>query len=175
MKLLQWQHDTRKVKDLVAYNRNPRKITKTRFEQLKKKIESQGYRNPICLDEKGMILAGHQRFRALVDLGFGDMVVNVMIPPRGLKLTKQLKDEIIVSDNVSWGEFDVDILTSDFDLEQLKNFGVQFEFPQLNGATDKPEDKDGTPDDEEEKFQKVKCPECSCKFLINSKGKPVTE
>jgi ParB-like chromosome segregation protein Spo0J len=118
-----WNQETRKIKDLIPYSRNPRIISAERLEKLKERITSQGFRNPVCLDRDNTILAGHQRIKALIDLGLGDMTIPVMTPPEGLELTEALIREIVATDNISWGEFDTDILSEDNTFEELKDWG----------------------------------------------------
>lgn len=124
LELKVWLQSTKKISDLVEYDRNPRTITNERFEKLKQRIKSQGYRNPICLTHEGTILAGHQRYKALMDMRFGDLELPVMIPPKDLKLTEKLIQEIILTDNISWGDFDWDIISSDYEIPDLKNWGL---------------------------------------------------
>lgn len=118
-----WRQSTRKIKDLVGHPRNPRTITRERFEFLKKSILELGFYNPIILDNNEQILAGHQRFRAMNDLGFGDLVVPVMIPPEGHVLTLPEINRILLMDNKSWGEWDFDIIAADYDPADLLEYG----------------------------------------------------
>jgi len=122
----QWIPRKTKIAELIPYERNPRKITRDRLNKLKERIKEQGYRNPICIDEKGVVLAGHQRLKALIDLGLGDTEIIVMCPPPEIvPLTAALKKQIVASDNISWGEFDFDILQEDYTEEELTNWGFE--------------------------------------------------
>lgn len=136
--LKHWQPVQKKIKQLIPYERNPRTITEKRFNKLKEIITEQGFRSPICLDNDNQILAGHQRMRALIDLGFGDEVVWCMVPPPNLELTKELIKKIIVQDNLSWGEFDMDILAADYEVMELVEMG----FEELESFEEKEADQD---------------------------------
>lgn len=121
MKIKVWPIKIMKVKDLVPYKRNPRKITERAFDKLKDRIVSQGFRTPPCIDNDGILIAGNQRFRSLLDLGLGDLEVPVSTPP--MKLTDEIRREIIAADNISWGSYDFDMLSADYDLEELYEYG----------------------------------------------------
>ena len=79
-------------------------------------IKKSGYITPIIIDEDNMILAGHTRYKALLQLGFREIPVVIKI----YGLTKEQKDYYIIADNktnelASWdweklGTFDEDML-----------------------------------------------------------------
>lgn len=67
---------TVKIDSIVPYWRNPRENTEA-VEMVKKSIEQYGYQQPIMVDEKMTIIAGHTRYRALMLLGYEDVEVIV--------------------------------------------------------------------------------------------------
>lgn len=101
-----WLVETRKAKDLLPYEHNPRTISKEKMDKLKERILSQGFRVPPSIDTDGTILAGHQRIKALISMGLGDMEVPVSVPQR--KLSEQERKEVVATDNLSWGDWDTD-------------------------------------------------------------------
>lgn len=68
-KVKEWECRKVKLKDIMPNKKNPRTITKDKFERLKKKIEEVGFHSPIKVDNNGVILGGNQRYAALMDMG----------------------------------------------------------------------------------------------------------
>lgn len=145
-----WQVKNIKVKDLIPNAKNPRKISKEKLENLKSKIERLGFHNPVKVDEKMELLGGNQRVKALLQLGAGELEIPVMIPNR--PLTKKEKDEIIITDNISDGEWDFDILKEEWDTKELKDWGLEWDF-----------DDDEDEDDEVEEVEIPEKVETRCK------------
>ena len=119
-----WPVKKLKVKDLFPNEKNPRKISDSNFERLKKKIEKQGFHTPPKIDNDGILLGGNMRYRVLLDMGLGDLEIPVMYPPK--QLTEKERQEVIVSDNLQEGEWDFDILANDFDID-LNELGLEIE------------------------------------------------
>lgn len=61
------------VKELVPYARNARTHSDAQVRQIAASIEEWGWTNPILIDEKGMIIAGHGRIMAADKLGIEDV------------------------------------------------------------------------------------------------------
>lgn len=127
---LEWQTEKRKVKDLVPYNYNPRKITPERLEKLKNSLTKFNLAEVPAINTDNVIIAGHQRIKALMELGRGNELIDVRIPSR--KLTDQEFKEYNITSNVSVGYWDTDILDeifSDIDLMSLGLDVSQIELP----------------------------------------------
>lgn len=120
-----WQVKYFKPIELIPNAKNPRKISQKKLAVLKSKIERLGFHNPVKVDENMQILGGNQRVKALLSLGAGELEIPVMVPTR--PLTKEEKDEIIITDNVSDGEWDFEILKTDWDLDRVKSWGVDWD------------------------------------------------
>lgn len=118
---LQWPAGTRRLGDLKPYLHNPRKISRKAYEQLKKNIQEQGYRNPIAITKDDVVLCGHQRLDVLKDLNDDDFLVNVIVSPNDL--TEAEIKRIVASDNLSFGEYDYSILAAEYDLADLVDVG----------------------------------------------------
>lgn len=118
----EWECRKVKLSTIIPNARNPRTISKEKFERLKKKIEEVGFHSPIKVDNEGVILGGNQRYSALVDMGYGEIEVPVMFPL--FKLTERDRQEIIITDNVSDGDWDMDALANEFDIEDLEDWGL---------------------------------------------------
>lgn len=79
---------TVKIDSIVPYWRNPRENTEA-VEMVKKSIEQYGYQQPIMVDEKMTIIAGHTRYRALMLLGYED--VEVIVTDMDAKKAKEYR------------------------------------------------------------------------------------
>lgn len=109
------------VKELVANNKNPRVIKKENFERLKKSIQDfpeMMKLRPIVVDEDNVVLGGNMRFKACEELGID--TVSVI---RVIGLTEEQKKEFVVKDNKSFGDWDWEMLSSEWDVQDLNDWG----------------------------------------------------
>lgn len=70
-------------------------LPQTEFQELKASVKSRGICTPLCVTEDNVILCGHTRHRAAVELGFTEVPVTVV---SGLSVDEQLVH--IVTDNM---------------------------------------------------------------------------
>lgn len=117
---IQWFNEKRKVKDLIPWDKNPRKISEDQLEQLKKSLDKFNYATPICISKEGTIVAGHMRTRALIALGRGEEEIDVRVASR--ELTKEEFEEFAIRDNANGGEWDFKALL-DFSIDTLADWG----------------------------------------------------
>lgn len=116
---IQWHTELRNVADLNEWSKNPRKITEKDYLKLIESIKDFGFHDVLKIDHDGTILSGHQRKRALTEIGIAQ--VNVMIPDR--PLTEKEKEVIAIASNMHRGTFDDDILANEFDIPNLLEAG----------------------------------------------------
>lgn len=115
----------RALTELKELPNNPRKITKEALETLKKSIKhNPDYfeARPIILSDRTgelVIIAGNQRYKAAKELGL-DQVPTVTLK----HLTEEREREIIIRDNVSNGDWDIEILEKDWKIKELDEWGV---------------------------------------------------
>lgn len=117
---VQWLERIVHLKDLTPFERNPRTITEAQFKKLKQSLSEDGYHSRIKVTHDMRVIGGHQRLRALTELGFTE--VPVLVPDREIS-DDQFK-RIVLRDNHSNGVFDMDMLADDFDLEELRDIGL---------------------------------------------------
>lgn len=115
-----WKEETRSMDSLRGYDRNPRKINLSQLEMLKTKIKRVGYHHPIAIQPDGLIISGHQRAKALQELGFS--TARCSIPSR--QLNDDEFKEMMFSANINDGEFDNSILAIDFSRQELLTLGA---------------------------------------------------
>lgn len=122
----------RDVVDMKKNPKNPRIIKDNGFLKLKESLSSEKGKEhfearPCIVSTRtgeNIIIAGNTRYQAAKDLGWKEIPVVIM---EGL--TEDQENEIIVRDNVSNGEWDWGILTSEWDVKKLEEWGL--DIPEL--------------------------------------------
>ena len=119
----QWIKDmkieSKLIKDLKPAKYNPRQITKKQYNDLKKSIEKFDLVDPIIVNKDYTVIGGHQRLKICKELKYKD--VDCVI----LDLTKEEERELNIRLNKSGGEWDMDILANEFDVQELKEWGFK--------------------------------------------------
>lgn len=158
MDAIEWTEKEVEITSLIPYEKNPRTITDAQFKRLKESIEQDGYHSRIKVTHDLLVVGGHQRLRALAELGFKRVVV--LVPSR--ELTHQEFGRILLRDNHNNGLFDMDELANAFDLEELREIGLH---DVMNIA---PFDEDEKDEDLRKGTRMIKCP--SCGEVFQEKG-----
>ena len=109
------------IKTLIAAEYNPRQLTKEQYKHLSDSLKRFGVVDPILInknkDRKNIIIGGHQRVKVATDLGLKE------IPCIELDLTLDQEKELNVRLNKNVGEWDMDILSNLFDVDELLEWG----------------------------------------------------
>ncbi len=163
---IEWIETEMPLKALKEYGRNPRRMSKAQFESLVKSIKEDGYHQRLIVNQDGTIIGGHQRKKALKEAGYESIdKIPVLMPHR--QLNEEEFKRLNIRDNLPFGEFDFDMLTADFDIDELKEWGMPEEWlPDMEGGTEE-EKKDKKQD--LEKNEETQCPRCSHQFVIKHK------
>ena len=66
-----------KIKDIKPYENNPRD-NDAAVDVIRRSIEEYGYVNPIVVDEDNIVLAGHTRLKALIELDYEEVSVIIV-------------------------------------------------------------------------------------------------
>ena len=120
---IKWHTANIKLSQLKEYPDNPRKITKEMMDKLVAHIKEDGYHQRIIVDSDYTIIGGHQRKKALYMAGFNDDTeIEVLMPNK--KLTPKEIDRLNIRDNLAFGEYDFEVLTQRFDIDELVSFGM---------------------------------------------------
>lgn len=142
--MITWQELTVKISDLKEYEHNARKISDKLLEKLANHIKEDGYHQRIIVNSDYTIIGGHQRKKALYMAGYkDDSDIEILIPNK--KLSLEEVDRLNIRDNLSFGEYDFDILTERFALDDLLSFGMDDNvlmplFDKLEGIKQKEEE-----------------------------------
>jgi len=122
---------------------NPRYITDQKFKKLVKSIKEFPEMlevRPLVVDENFMVLGGNMRLKALKSAGVFE------VPIQQVKgWTDEQKKEFIIKDNLGYGEWDWDIVANDWDIQKLKDWGMDlpdFPDPELDAEEDDYEQPD---------------------------------
>lgn len=144
-KALEWTTEKRKVNDLLPLDINPRKISEAKRMKMIESLQKFNLVDIPVIDKSGTVISGHQRLKALQAIGRGDEYVDVRIPNR--KLTEKEIKEYNILANTHFGEFDFDIIDTDFADIDLDEIGV--ELPTLTLG----EDTEAEPEAKEDDFE----------------------
>ena len=107
---------------------NPRSISGSKLKKLKKSLEEfpeMLHKRPlVCTtnDSGGgyTALGGNMRLQALKELNFKEIPILL-----ANDWTKEQRDEFVIKDNVSFGDWDWDILKTDWNIDQLNDWGIE--------------------------------------------------
>lgn len=108
MQKIVWRTERRKVKDLIHYAKNPRTLSETQLEGLKRSLKKFNVAELPCINTDGTLIAGNQRVLALSLLGRGDEEIEVRVPNRTLT-EAEFRDYLLTS-NRSGGSWDFEKL-----------------------------------------------------------------
>lgn len=120
---LVWRTERRKVKDLIRYGKNPRKLTDSQLEGLKRSLSKFNVAELPCINTDDTLVAGNQRVLALSLLGREEEEIEVRVPNRPLTKT-EFRDYLLTS-NRSGGTWDYEKLASDFNIDELLLAGFE--------------------------------------------------
>ena len=113
-----------KISDIKKFDKNPRVLKDKGYTQLERSIKKNGIvPNSIWIDNDNTIISGNQRVRVLFNL-YGDIELDVMRAKS--KLTKEQFDSLMIVSNVQSGEWDTDMLSSEWNTEELWDYGLEF-------------------------------------------------
>ena len=129
-----------KLSDLIFAEYNPRQLSKEQFQQIKDSITRFGIVDPIIVnsnkDRKNIIIGGHQRVKVALEMGID------AIPCHYVNLTRDKERELNIRLNKNTGEWDWQILSEAFDVDELIEWGFsedELSFPEpiaVEGLTD---------------------------------------
>lgn len=120
--------ERKKLVNLIPYDRNPKAHPDSQIEKLANSIREWGFTIPILIDENDVVLAGHGRLYAALQLGL-DEVPTI----KALGWSDDQKKAYVIADNklAEKGEWDTPMLYSE--LKQISASGFDL---SLMGAED---------------------------------------
>lgn len=116
----------RKISELIPADYNPRRLTEKQEKHLTESLTEFGLVDPVIVnmnsDRKNIIIGGHQRLKVWQKLG------NKEIDCVELDLSIEKEKELNIRLNANTGEWDIDLLTSEWDRFELEEWGVDIEW-----------------------------------------------
>ena len=110
----------RKLSEIIPYEQNPR-VNDQAVDAVARSIQEFGFRQPLVIDEKGVIVVGHTRFKAAIKLGLKTVPVHVAtgLTPAQLKAYR-------VADNqtATLADWNHDLLTQELMELQSMDYDV---------------------------------------------------
>ena len=120
-------HQTTDILGQLKENpKNPRTISKDKFQKLKKSIldfPKMMELRPIIYDKDKVVLGGNMRLKALRELVIEGLKVKPEYFKAASDLTKKEIKQFIVADNLPFGAWDFDLLAGDYSIDELIDFG----------------------------------------------------
>ena len=142
--------NTLKTTEITENPNNPRTITETKFNELVASIKSfpeMLEARPIVVDPNHVILGGNQRFKAAKAAGLKKVPVYVA------SWSEVKSQEFVIKDNVSFGNWDWDLLANEWDVEQLQDWGMHI--GGFDVSPDEFDDSFDLPDGDKSPFQQI--------------------
>jgi hypothetical protein len=114
-----------KLSQIKPNPNNPRIIKDEKFEKLKKSIQDfpkMMELRPMVINADNIVLGGNMRLKALKELGYKE------VPDEWVKRAEDLTDDeqrqFIIKDNVGFGEHDWEMLATEWDADELSDWGL---------------------------------------------------
>ena len=149
----------KKVEDLIPYENNPR-YNDEAVEYVANSIKEFGFRVPIIVDKNNVIVAGHTRYKASLELGLDEVptIVADDLTEEQIKAFRLADNK--VSEKASWNFELLDEELEDLDID-MSEFGFEKIESNLEDffETDTTENKENKP-------KTIVCPHCQKEFEI---------
>ena len=110
-----------KITEIKSNPNNPRLIKDDKFKKLVQSIKDFPEMldiRPIVVNADMVILGGNMRYKACKEAGLKSIPIIVS------NLSEDKQKEFLIKDNTSGGEWDWDILATEWDVEQLEEWGL---------------------------------------------------
>ena len=137
---------TLRLTEIKPYSNNPRH-NDSAVEAVKESIRQCNYIAPIIVDENGVILAGHTRYKALQALGKTEAEVMVVT---GLTEAQKKKYRLLDNKTNELASWDIDLLEIELEGIDFEGFDFGFEIP-----TDEPVERIDLSDEITAQYQVV--------------------
>lgn len=162
------------TQDLIPYARNSRTHSETQVAKIAASIREFGFLNPVIVDGKNGIIAGHGRVMAAQKLGLAEVPV-----VEAAHLTDAQKRAYVIADNrlaldAGWDDAMLKIELQDLDLEGFDLTLTGFDVGELTDLFYEPAFAPGTENDQGRLDQLapkiVQCPHCSQEYDLREHG-----
>lgn len=125
------KYEMRSTDKITMYAQNPRKIDQLAVAKVKGSIHAFGFINPIIVDKDGVILAGHTRYTAALELGLKEIPV---IVAKDLSDAKAKGYRIADNKTAQYSAWDMDLLALELqELDADENLDFNLEMTGFEG------------------------------------------
>tara|TARA_R110001583_G_scaffold121731_3_gene272906 strand:+ start:529 stop:1059 length:531 start_codon:yes stop_codon:yes gene_type:complete len=110
------------LKKIKTNEINPRYIKQDKYLQLVESIKEfpeMLEKRPIVVDETGTILGGNMRLKACEHAGLKEVWCEIVTD-----WSEEQKKQFIIKDNVTFGQWEWDILANQWEIDDLKEWGL---------------------------------------------------
>ena len=110
------------IDSLEANDKNPRTITELGVDRLRQSIltfPEMMEARPVVIDENNVVLGGHMKLKVLQEMGETEVEV-----ARVTDWTQEEKDEFLIKDNVTYGQWNWGAIREDASQQELFDWGV---------------------------------------------------
>lgn len=111
-----------KISDIKTNPNNPRLIKDDNFQKLVQSVKDFPEMleiRPIVVNKDMIILGGNMRFKACKEAWIKEIPIIIAD-----NLSPEQEREFLIKDNVSWGEWDYNLLANEWDTKQLVDWGM---------------------------------------------------
>ena len=140
-----------KISEVKPNPNNPRTVKDDKFAKLVKSIKDFPEMldiRPIVVNDDMIVLGGNMRLKACKDAGLKTIPII-----KASNLTEEQQREFIIKDNLGYGEWDWQIIGSEWDTKQLEEWGM--DVPGFDFDSDKLTEDFILPDGDKAPFQQM--------------------
>jgi len=168
--------------EIKPYWRNPRNNEKA-IAAVKKSIESYGFNSPLVIDKENVIIAGHSRYKALMELGHKTAPCVVVDLPSAKAKEYRIADnktselaswdmELLIPELREIGDLsDMSVFFENIDLDNLLKITSTGKLPTAEQISDKEELMNAQfsklSEAKQANYVEVGCPECGHEFFVD--------
>ncbi len=123
------QHELVNIKDIKNNPDNPRTLKDDKFHKLVKSIQDFPEMlnlRPIVVNDAMIVLGGNMRLKACTEAGLKEVPII-----KASNLTEDQQREFIIKDNSSFWEWDYETLKSEWDVDELIEWWLDIELPEI--------------------------------------------
>jgi len=114
--------ETVNIETVFTNKDNPRILKDDKFKKLVKSVKEFPQMlqiRPIVVNAENIVLGGNMRLEACKKAGLKEVTII-----KADNLTEEQQKEFIIKDNVGFGEWDWDIISNEWDAEEVKDWGL---------------------------------------------------